>query len=123
MKAILIIGTGGFIGSVLRYLLSAVIHNKFISAFPYGTLSVNIIGCFVIGLILALAEKGNINADYRIFLVTGMCGGFTTFSAFSAETLGLFRTGETIQGFVYIAASVVLGVLATLLGFTLAKMF
>ena len=82
MKIILAIGTGSFIGGILRYLLSQFIQTKFVSTFPFGTLGVNIIGCFLIGLVFGLADRGNLTQEWRLFLATGLIGGFTTFSAF-----------------------------------------
>jgi CrcB protein len=123
MRIILLIGTGGFIGSVARYLLSQFIQSKFLGAFPFGTLSINIIGCFVIGLVFAMADRGNLNLEWRLFLATGICGGFTTFSAFSNETIALLRDGQMPEAFAYIAASVVLGLVATFIGITLVKIF
>ena len=94
MRILLLIGTGSFIGGVLRYLLSQFIQTKFLSAFPFGTLGVNIIGCFTIGLVFALSERTNMSPEMRLFLATGICGGFTTFSAFSNETFSLMRDGQ-----------------------------
>lgn len=121
MRILLLIGTGGFIGSVLRYVITQSVHNKFLSAFPYGTLAVNILGCFAIGMIFSLAEKGNLPHEWRLFLVTGICGGFTTFSAFSIETLSLMRDGHMLPAILYVAASVLLGLLATFLGLSIVK--
>ena len=121
MKTLLVIGTGGFIGSVCRYLLSLFIHNKVVSAFPFGTLGVNIIGCFAIGLIYAFYDKGHLSTDWRLFLATGICGGFTTFSAFSNETITLMRNDQMVYAFTYVAASVIIGLLATFLAITIIK--
>ncbi|HEV2833420.1 MAG TPA: CrcB family protein [Hanamia sp.] len=79
MKILLAIGVGSFIGGISRYLMTLFIQNKFLSAFPYGTFVVNITGCFLIGIVYALSEKGNINAEWRIFLAPGILGGFNTF--------------------------------------------
>ncbi len=122
MKILLLIGTGSFIGGIFRHLLSQFIQTKLLSTFPFGTLGVNIIGCFVIGLVLALSEQTNMTSELRLFLATGICGGFTTFSAFSNETYILFRSGQLGYAIVYITASVVLGVLATLIGYALIKL-
>ena len=123
MKAILLVGTGGFLGSALRYLIYQFIQNKFISAFPFGTLGVNIAGCFAIGLMIASLERGNLPAEWRLFLATGICGGFTTFSAFSGETTTLLRDGNLLHAFLYVAASVLLGIASTFLGIALVKLF
>ena len=122
MKIILAIGTGSFIGGILRYLLSQFVQSKVLSAFPFATLSVNIIGCFFIGIVFALGERSNISPEWRLFLATGVLGGFTTFSAFSNETFGLIRSGELWNASAYIAASVFLGILATWIGHSVLKM-
>jgi fluoride exporter len=121
MKIILLIGIGSFIGGIFRYLLSLFIQNKFLSAFPFGTLTVNIIGCFLIGIIFGLSERGNITMEWRLFLVTGFLGGFTTFSSFSNETVALFRDGQLWHAFTYIITSVAIGLLATFTGISLIK--
>jgi CrcB protein len=122
MKLILAIGTGSFIGGVLRYLLSQFIQAKFLSAFPFGTLGVNVIGCFFIGLVFGLTDKGNLTQEWRLFLATGLIGGFTTFSAFSNETVGLLRDGQLWYASTYIMASVLLGLLATFIGISIIKL-
>lgn len=115
LKTIILVGMGGAIGSIMRYLAATGIQSKFLSAFPYGTMCVNISGCFLIGLIYALATKNNLSPEWRFFLATGICGGYTTFSSFSYESLSLLRDGEILYASLYIAASVFLGVLATFL--------
>jgi fluoride exporter len=121
MKIILAIGIGSFIGGISRYVLSLFIQNKFLSAFPYGTLGVNIIGCFLIGIVFGLSERGNITMEWRLFLATGVLGGFTTFSAFSNETVSLLRNGQLWHAFTYIACSVLIGLIATFTGISLIK--
>lgn len=121
MKLILVIGLGSFIGGISRYLLSLFIQNKFLSAYPFGTLSVNIIGCFLIGLVFGLSDRGNISMEWRLFLATGVLGGFTTFSAFSNETVGMLRDGQVWQSFTYILCSVCIGLLATFTGISIIK--
>lgn len=122
MKIILAIGTGSFIGGISRYLLSQFIQTKFPSTFPFGTLGVNILGCLLIGLVFGLSDKGNMTPDWRLFLATGLIGGFTTFSAFSNETVTLLRDGQIWYASAYVTASVLLGLLATFLGFTVIKL-
>jgi CrcB protein len=121
MKIILAIGIGSCLGGISRYLLSQFIQNKFLSAFPFGTLTVNIIGCFFIGIIFGLSEKGNVTMLWRLFLVTGFLGGFTTFSSFSNETVGLLRDGQIWHAFTYLISSVFVGLLATFTGISLIK--
>ncbi len=122
MKIILAIGIGSCIGGISRYLISLFIQNKFLSTFPYGTLSVNLIGCLLIGLVFGISEKTMIAVEWRMFLVTGLLGGFTTFSSFSNETVGLIRDGQYWPAFMYISFSVVIGLLATFTGISLIKL-
>jgi CrcB protein len=90
--------------------------------FPLGTFSVNLIGCFLIGAFVGLAEKGNIlSPETRLFLITGICGGFTTFSTFSYDNIALLKSGEWFFFLLYIFGSVILGLLATYLGLLLIK--
>jgi len=121
MKIVALIGVGSFIGGVFRYLLSQGIQSKFLSAFPLGTFTVNIIGCLAIGIIFGISEKVNLSPEWRLFLATGICGGFTTFSAFSLESLALFREGQIFYAFSYISLSVLLGLFAVYLGMLLLK--
>ncbi len=122
MKIIVAIGIGSCIGGISRYLLSQFIQNKFLSSFPFGTLGVNIIGCFLIGIVFGVSERGNLSNEWRLFLATGVLGGFTTFSAFSNETVGLLREGQLWHAFTYIACSVLIGLLATFTGISLIKL-
>lgn len=123
MKLLIAIGTGSFIGGACRYLLSQFIQEKFLSTFPFGTLGVNVLGCALIGLVFGLSDRGAMPQEWRLFIATGVLGGFTTFSAFSLETFALLRDGQFLYAFIYITATVVLGILATFLGFTLLKFF
>jgi len=116
MKLILIVGLGSFIGGVLRYLISMFVKSKFVAAFPVGTFTVNIIGCFLIGIVFGLAMKGAMDDEMRLFLATGILGGFTTFSAFSQETFYLMRHQQTGLAVIYVLASVVVGLMATAAG-------
>ena len=122
MRILLLIGTGSFIGGVLRYSISQFVQTKFLSAFPFGTFAVNIIGCFAIGMVFALSEKTNMSPEMRLFLATGICGGFTTFSAFSNETFSLMRNGQLFYASAYITSSVLFGLLATFIGYSLLKL-
>lgn len=121
MKILLAIGLGSFIGGVARYLITLQVQNKFLSTFPFGTLVVNIAGCFLIGLVYGLSEKGNINVEWRLFLATGILGGFTTFSSFSNETVSMLRDAQYWQAFSYIAFSIIIGLAATFGGISLIK--
>lgn len=94
------------------------------SSFPYGTLAVNIIGCFVLGAVYALAEKNAIVSDeMRLFLTVGICGGFTTFSTFAYENISFIRDGEFFQFALYSSVSLLLGLLALYLGNLTVKLF
>ncbi|MGN6341780.1 MAG: fluoride efflux transporter CrcB [Ginsengibacter sp.] len=121
MKIVLLVGFGSFIGGMSRYLITLFVQNKILSTFPYGTLAVNIIGCFLIGVIYGLSERGNMNPEWRLFLATGIMGGFTTFSSFSNETVSMLRDAEYLPAFSYVAFSVIVGLAATFGGISLIK--
>ena len=121
MKLVLFIGAGSFIGGICRYLLSLLIHSKTATNFPLGTLIVNIIGCFFIGIVFGFFEKGQMSNEWKLFFATGVIGGFTTFSAFSNETFILFREGHAGYALLYVGASVLLGLLATYTAYLLVK--
>ncbi len=117
IKNILLVGLGGSIGSILRYVATILMSAK---RFPYATLSVNIIGSFMIGVVLALSIRDeNFSNNWKLFLATGICGGFTTFSAFTLENMQLLQNGKTGMAFLYIALSMVLGIAATFSGYQL----
>ncbi len=118
MQTIALVGIGGFIGSVLRYLTSGFVQQILQnSTFPYGTLAVNLIGCFVIGVLSQLADdRGVFSGEARAFVFIGVLGGFTTFSSFGNETMNLMRDGEMLPAFANVSAQVVLGLGAVWLG-------
>lgn len=123
MIKLLLIGTGGFIGSVLRYLLSGAAQTLSQSiAFPYGTLTVNILGCLCVGVLSELIEnRGLLGPDVRAFMIIGILGGFTTFSAFGNETLNLLRDGQRAASGLNVAAHLALCLGAVWLGRMLAQ--
>ncbi len=123
MRLLFAVGIGSFIGGSLRYLLSLLIASKKVSVFPTATLLVNVAGCLVIGMVIGLSDKGTLNDQWRLFLTTGILGGFTTFSAFSSEAVMLLKEGQIFYAAAYISASVLLGLLATYFGLIIIKSY
>lgn len=124
IKTLIFVGTGGFLGSVSRFLVSKAMQNYNPSAFPWGTFTVNIAGCLLIGLIYGFSEKSSLlTPGLKMFLAVGFCGGFTTFSTFANENIALLRDGEFFYFFLYTALSVLLGIAATFGGMVLTKIF
>ena len=119
---LLYVGLGGAIGAMARHLLGGwVLHHTAQGRFPAGTFAVNVLGCLLIGALAGLAERHALaSPSLRVFLFTGVLGGFTTFSAFGLETLYLLRRGETGVAAAYVAGSVLLGLAAVWIGFRLA---
>lgn len=122
MTNILLVGFGGFIGSILRYLASGYVQQSTKSIdFPYGTLAVNVIGCFIIGFLAQLAEeRGMFTSESRLFVFVGILGGFTTFSSFGNETLNLARDSQTMNALANISANMFFGLFAVWLGRTVS---
>jgi len=124
MWNIILVGMGGFVGSVLRYLVSGWVQKLTDAAFfPYGTLGVNVLGCLVIGLLGGWAD----NAEYfspsaRLFLLIGLLGGFTTFSTFGYETMALLRDKEVLAASTYVALHLILGFAGVALGYGLSTL-
>ena len=118
MTNILLVGLGGFIGSVARYKLGGgLLHLTAQQKFPYSTFAVNVVGCLVVGSLAGLAEKHALfSPGARLFLFTGLLGGFTTFSAFGLETMFLMRRGDPWIAVLYVVASVLFGLLGVWLG-------
>ena len=122
IKNILLIGLAGGLGSIARFLLQKAVYAWYPHPFPLGTLLVNIAGCFLIGLFAGLAAKDSVmSPEWRLILMTGFCGGFTTFSAFALENINLLKSGHHLYFMLYIAASVVLGIFATWIGLVMMK--
>ena len=123
IRALFIVGVGGFIGSVLRYLTSLYFQSATASPFPWGTFAVNISGSLLIGIFYGLSEKGNLMpADLRLFLTVGLCGGFTTFSSFSNDAFILMQGREWLRVSLYASMSFFVGLLAVFIGRTLVKL-
>ena len=121
MIKVLILITGGAIGSALRYWVSMWVQRSMLYSFPVGILSVNVIGSFLIGFCWSLAEDYNFSVNTRAFLFTGLFGGFTTFSSFALDTMSLMKTGDYKLAFINILASKILGLSAVFLGLLLGK--
>ena len=119
MKSFLLVFLGGGMGSSLRYLVT-IAMNQYSKVLPFGTFTVNMLGCLLIGLILGYAQKENtLTSNQTLLLATGFCGGFTTFSAFANENLELIKNGEIFNFSVYTICSILVGVLAVFIGFYL----
>lgn len=124
MRAALLVGLGGFAGSVLRYLLSGAVQQWSGSAsFPWGTFAVNLLGCLLIGFLVELAEShGMLGASSRLFLLVGVLGGFTTFSAFGNETMNLVRASERTLAFANVVLHLVVAIGAVWVGRTVVRL-
>jgi fluoride exporter len=119
---ILYIAIGSAIGGVGRYAIGGALQQRFGLAFPIGTLVVNVVGSLLLGFILRIALGGTqLSPETRIFLTTGFCGGFTTFSTFTYDTAIMFESGQYRRAALYVTLSIVLSLLATFAGFALAQ--
>ena len=122
IKTLLLVGTGGFLGSISRFLASRLIQSNLPSAFPFGTFFVNITGCLLIGLIYGFSDRSSLlTPGWKMFLAAGFCGGFTTFSTFANENLALIRDGNFFHFAIYTCLSVFLGITATFFGVLITK--
>lgn len=121
-RILLLIGSGGFLGSVARYLLAVWLTKHFPSAFPYGTFAANILGCLLIGIIFGLGQRYEwLTPGLLLFLATGFCGGFTTFSSFTLENLNLLQNSNYLTFGIYAISSFTIGLLAVFGGISLTK--
>ncbi len=118
IRNILIVGLGGMMGSILRYLVYQAWGNQ---SFPFATLLINVAGSLLIGLVVGFGSKNGSFAEWQLFLATGVCGGFTTFSAFSLECVQLLQQNRNIAAVSYAAASVLCGMLAAFAGFFISR--
>ena len=121
-RDILLVGVGGFAGSVARYLVSVLVASQAALVFPLATFLVNVFGCFLIGVLFQTAERGQmLSTELKLLLMTGFCGGFTTFSAFSVENVQLMQKGEFVFAAGNIILSIAVGIAATWFGIALAR--
>ncbi|HLP73787.1 MAG TPA: fluoride efflux transporter CrcB [Bacteroidales bacterium] len=124
LKSVLLVGAGGFLGSISRFLASRLVQNNINSVFPFGTFFVNVTGCFLIGLIYGFSERSSVlDSGWKLFLAAGFCGGFTTFSTFANENLALLRDGNYFHFFLYTGLSVFVGISAAFSGVVVTKIF
>ena len=123
LKNILFIGLGGGIGSICRYVMALAIGKWIDASFPWGTFVINVLGSLLIGLFLGMFDKSLFNDTSKLLLITGFCGGFTTFSAFSSENVNLLMAGQWFTALVYSLLSVLLGIAAVWLGYKLSAAF
>ena len=122
IKSLFIVGIGSFMGGALRYLLSSWMKNSCTQGFPWGTLMVNLLGCFVIGVIFALFSRYSTTSNpWCLLLTTGLCGGFTTFSTFADDIYLLISQKHWLTMGVYFSLSVILGVLLVMAGRMMIK--
>lgn len=123
IRNILLIGLGGFVGSIARYLVSRLNNRVDWLSIPIGTLAVNVIGSFLIGFLVGISEKSPIlTVELRMFLMVGLCGGFTTFSSFTGENLMLMRNGQFLPLLLYTGLSILLGFTAVYFGYISTKL-
>lgn len=121
-RILFLIGMGGLIGSIGRYLTASYFTKIFPSAFPYGTFAVNVIGCLLIGIVYGFSERFNwFTPEWRLFMATGVCGGYTTFSSFAYENIKLLQEGNYLTFAVYSIISFILCLITSFLGLTLTK--
>jgi fluoride exporter len=122
MKQLLLVGVGGFIGSIARFLVQKLNLNWHVLSIPMGTLTVNVLGSLLIGFIIGVSGKSEIiSPGLRLFLMVGICGGFTTFSSFTAENMTLMQNGQFATVLIYTGLSILLGFLAVYLGYVLSN--
>ena len=123
LRSILIVGFGGFIGTVARFLTSRYFQENIASVFPWSTFTINIIGSLLIGIFYGISEKGDfMSPDFRLFLTVGICGGFTTFSTFSNDAFLLLKQEEWLRFAFYTSMSFFLGLVAVYVGRIIIKL-
>ncbi|HWA33521.1 MAG TPA: fluoride efflux transporter CrcB [Cyclobacteriaceae bacterium] len=121
-RTLILVGLGGLIGSVTRYLTVLFVSKLIPASFPFGTFAVNFIGCFIIGIVYGVADRSSwFTPELRLFLATGICGGYTTFSAFAYENVKLLQTSDYLTFATYSLVSFGGGLLAVFLGLIATK--
>lgn len=124
MSKLLLIGLAGLVGTLSRYWLSGAVSRRYGGSFPFGTLLVNLLGCFLVGLLFyLLQERSTANETVRAVILIGLLGGFTTFSSFGLQTFTMLQDGEFALAALNVAASNVIGLFLVWAGYTLAKAF
>lgn len=119
----LIVGLGGFIGTVARFVISRYFQVNVASVFPWSTFVINVVGCLLIGIVYGISEKGPVlSPEIRLFLTVGICGGFTTFSTFSNDSMMLIRDQEWLRFALYASLSVFIGLMAVYAGRLMTKL-
>ena len=121
MRDIFLVALGGAAGSAARYVVSRYVGATVVSAFPWPTFAVNVIGCLIIGMLSALVSSGTLTPPMKLLLVTGFCGGFTTFSTFAGENLSLMRAGSMLLAALYVGLSVACGIIAAYVGMRIVR--
>ena len=122
IKSLLIVGLGSFCGGALRYYISTLMKSACSQGFPWGTLSINLVGCLLIGLLLGIFSRCGVQSNsWSLLLTVGLCGGFTTFSTFANESLQMLQSGNTLNLLIYILASVIVGIALVALGYWIVK--
>lgn len=122
LRSLLFVGLGGAAGSALRFAIGYLINRSVFNNFPVATFFINLLGCFLIGLIFGFAERNTVfQGNLLLLLTTGFCGGFTTFSTFALENVGLLQKQQTITALLYSILSVILGLILCRLGFYISS--
>ena len=124
LGALMLVGAGGFLGAIARYLVGTAVSHRWGASWPYGTFLINITGCFAIAFFLTLvSERITVSPNWRYFFPTGFVGAYTTFSTFEYETLRLVEDGAWMRALSYVVSSVIVGFVAVLLAAWLARRF